>query len=413
MEGQKGNKKRKQVDLSSFYQIVENRTKKEDKELRKQQNTLIEGLFGEGPEIGVDDDGIEDVQDVSDEGSSQATSKPKKPRKWRPSWKYVHPWAYPVIFEGKAASKGDNHVAFVKLIKTDDGGAEENYAALIQLLKDMGLCLQKMVSLADHVNIASISGYAYATLQNLNKKFLRDSAGCGTKYLQLFVKKTNHKEITFVDAGGEMHTHTLKSDSIEESTRGGCFEDCMQLGKELVVKIVENLNSRIEDNVPIFYACKLFSPKHYPREELECKAPSKKWLLTILQQYGRLVDNTKKCMGEMDSFTSVLSSNFKHKGFCDAWAVCKADIIMRDSFPNLMKLWEILSVIPVNTAAVERGFSLQNHIKAAHRLSMSVTTLENYMFVNLNGPAATSDVPWDEVFSLWRTKKDRFINMSA
>lgn len=42
---------------------------------------------------------------------------------------------------------------------------------------------------SDHVDIASISGYAYPTLQNLKKKFLRDSAGCGTKYLQDFVKK--------------------------------------------------------------------------------------------------------------------------------------------------------------------------------------------------------------------------------
>ncbi|MCO5614068.1 hypothetical protein L7F22_068349 [Adiantum nelumboides] len=105
MEGQKGNKKRKQINLSSFYQIVEDRPKKKDKELQKQQNTLIEELFGEGSEIGVDDDGIEDVQDVLDEGSSQATSKPKKPRKWRLAWKYVHPWAYPVIFEGKVRVK--------------------------------------------------------------------------------------------------------------------------------------------------------------------------------------------------------------------------------------------------------------------------------------------------------------------
>lgn len=178
-----------------------------------------------------------------------------------------------------------------------------------------------------------------------------------------------------------MYAHPLKFGSIEGSSRGGSFEDCMHLGKELVIKIVENLNARMDEDISTFDACKLFSPKHYPTEELECEASTKKWLEKILQQYGRLVDNSKKCMGELDSFTSVLSSNFQHKGFCDAWAVCKADIIMRDSFPNLMMLWEILSVVPINTAAVERGFSLQNIIKIAHRTSMSVTTLENYMFI--------------------------------
>ncbi|MCO5580500.1 hypothetical protein L7F22_034368 [Adiantum nelumboides] len=36
------------------------------------------------------------------------------------------------------------------------------------------------------VDIANISSYANATLQNLEKKFLRDSFGCGTKYLHHF-----------------------------------------------------------------------------------------------------------------------------------------------------------------------------------------------------------------------------------
>ncbi|MCO5581953.1 hypothetical protein L7F22_035842 [Adiantum nelumboides] len=104
MEGQKDNKKRKQVDLSSFFQVVGDRAKKKDKELQNQQDTLIEELFGDGLEIGVDDNAIEEVQDVQ-EGSSQATSKAKKLRKWRPAWKYKHPWAYPVIFEGKVRVK--------------------------------------------------------------------------------------------------------------------------------------------------------------------------------------------------------------------------------------------------------------------------------------------------------------------
>lgn len=50
----------------------------------------------------------------------------------------------------KAGGKGENHVTFLKLIKIDDGGAEAKYDALIRLLNDMGLCLHKMVSLAQN-----------------------------------------------------------------------------------------------------------------------------------------------------------------------------------------------------------------------------------------------------------------------
>lgn len=117
--------------------------------------------------------------------------------------------------------------------------------------------------------------------------------------------------------------------------------------------------------------------------------------------------DVEHCLGELDSFTTVLSTNFKFRSFQESWEACKADITMHDSFPNLMKLWQILSIVPVNTAPAERGFSLQNIIKSAHRTSMCTTTLENYMFIDLNAPVATSNVPWDAVFSLWRMKKKR------
>ncbi|MCO5611701.1 hypothetical protein L7F22_065959 [Adiantum nelumboides] len=48
----------------------------------------------------------------------------------------------------KDGGRGDNQVAFVRLIKMDNGGAEAKYDAFIKLLKEMGLCLQRLVSLA-------------------------------------------------------------------------------------------------------------------------------------------------------------------------------------------------------------------------------------------------------------------------
>ncbi|MCO5573874.1 hypothetical protein L7F22_027649 [Adiantum nelumboides] len=44
--------------------------------------------------------------------------------------------------------KGENQVTFVKLIKIDDGGAKAKYDALLKVIKQMGLYLQKLVSLA-------------------------------------------------------------------------------------------------------------------------------------------------------------------------------------------------------------------------------------------------------------------------
>ncbi|MCO5608336.1 hypothetical protein L7F22_062543 [Adiantum nelumboides] len=263
------------------------------------------------------------------------------------------------------------------------------------------------------VDIANISGYADATLKNLEKKFLRDLRNCGSKHLQKFVEQSSNREIRFFDVAGDLHIHELKFESIAGSSRGGSFKDCLQLGKELVGKIVENLRTRMQEDIPIFDACKLFSPKHYPSEELEMETCSKFWLGKLLSQFGSLVGAMEICMGELDSFTAVLVSNFKHKSFRDAWQVCKDDMTMQDSFPNLMKLWGILSVVPINSAVAERGFSLQNTIKTSQRTRMNIETLENFMFIGLHGPQNTSDLPWDDVFSLWSKKRSRSINISA
>ncbi|MCO5551013.1 hypothetical protein L7F22_004508 [Adiantum nelumboides] len=344
----------------------------------------------------------------------------------------------------KDGGKEENHVTFVKLIKTDDGGAEAKYHALLELIKEMGLCLHKLVSLAidgcsimvghrggliarmradvphlllvhclahrenlaasqavdsfpklthldklcrsvytwlhalgkrmddlkliegaldlpelailrihsvrwlshghvmermvkvmpalllefgkekpsiydelvlyanqfyihlladvcsklsvlscqfqsDLVDVSNISGFADAVLQNLRKKFFKNFTGCGTKYLKQFVQNTKDAKITFADAGGEKHVHSLRFDRIEGSNRGDFFEDCLLLGKELVTKVVENLSSQMQEDMPILEACKLFSPKHYPSEELVQEACTKKWLLEIFKQYGCLV----------------------------------------------------------------------------------------------------------------------------
>ncbi|MCO5582767.1 hypothetical protein L7F22_036666 [Adiantum nelumboides] len=132
---------------------------------------------------------------------------------------------------------------------------------------------------SDLVDVANISGFADAVLQNLKKKFLKDSTGCGTRYLKTFVEQTRGGKLTFTDAGGEIQSHKLIFDKVKGCNKGGSFEDCMLLGKEPVTKIVENLTSRMQEDMPILEACKLFSPKHYPSEELVLEACTKKWLM--------------------------------------------------------------------------------------------------------------------------------------
>ncbi|MCO5610802.1 hypothetical protein L7F22_065043 [Adiantum nelumboides] len=102
MESQKVDKKKKQVDLSNFYQVVEGKRKRKEKEVQKQKACVIEEIFGEGSEIGQDDgEALQEVQDTI----SLDLIKAKKLRKWRPTWKFDHKWAYPVVVEGHVRIK--------------------------------------------------------------------------------------------------------------------------------------------------------------------------------------------------------------------------------------------------------------------------------------------------------------------
>ncbi|KAI5053905.1 hypothetical protein GOP47_0031200 [Adiantum capillus-veneris] len=99
MATEKIDKKKKQVDLSSFYKAVEDRTKRKQRELPKQRDQVLEQIFGDGPKIDIEDD--EEVRPkVQDSNSLEPSSKSKKQRRWRPAWKLEHPWAYPVVVEG-------------------------------------------------------------------------------------------------------------------------------------------------------------------------------------------------------------------------------------------------------------------------------------------------------------------------
>ncbi|MCO5547845.1 hypothetical protein L7F22_001297 [Adiantum nelumboides] len=598
----------KQVNLASFYKVVEDRNKKREQDIQRQHAAMMEEIFGDGPTINPNDGN--EVQQNEAATSLQPEPKRKKQRRWRPAWKYAHQWAYPVVVDAKVrircewciyakaqnkfatigsstlqlpaldehsnsddhkwaalkwanknskscvplkeyvatfedrekirvitvmwqvyfvvrcggpmelfeklclhqieqglpnmpshadygtylnrksgiefvqaikdvlwnalckeiqaspwyslmmddstdrgkeahlivyvhylkdGGRGDNHVVFVRLVKTQDGGADAKsiYAWLhasgkrmddmkfvegaldlpeLAMLRihsvrwlSLGQVMERMVKImpALLIEFGKEKPSIYDGLMLYAVQFHIHLLADVCTELNKFVEQTKNGDITFLDTDGDLHVHKMKFCSIEGSTRGGSFEDCMRLGKDLVEKIMGNLSSRFQEDMHVFNACKHFSPKHNPSEELEMDASSKAWLKTILRQYGTLVDDVEKCMGEMDAFTVVLASNFKCKGFHDAWNVCKDDVTMRDSFSNMMRLWEILSIIPVNTAVAERGFSLQNTIKSAHRTSMNIDTLENYMFIGMNGPKNTSNIPWDDVFSLWNSKKSR------
>ncbi|GJP64181.1 hypothetical protein CLOP_g21197 [Closterium sp. NIES-67] len=73
------------------------------------------------------------------------------------------------------------------------------------------------------------------------------------------------------------------------------------------------------------------------------------------------------------------------------------------SYPNLVRLWVAVAVLPLSTVECERGFSRQNVIKSWNRTSLCNGKLEDLMCMSL----LEYDMNWDRVIEVWRGMKKR------
>lgn len=166
-------------------------------------------------------------------------------------------------------------------------------------------------------------------------------------------------------------------------------------------------------DLPIFNACKLFSPKHFLREFVDRDVVTKEWLRRLLDQFshnGSFIVENDKCYGEYDEFVAMLFRAFPQHRMHEAWKVCSNEREWIESYPYMMRLWQAILVIHASTSSCERGFSKQNEIKSQQRASMGLNVLEALMFISLNAPEDLNNVDWIKMYELWNGKKTRRVH---
>lgn len=76
-----------------------------------------------------------------------------------------------------------------------------------------------------------------------------------------------------------------------------------------------------------------------------------------------------------------------------------------DTFPNLTKLAMVAVLAPLQTATVERGFSVQNNIKVVARNRLSSDRLNTLMNISLGLPIGQFD--FEHAVMMWKKSKER------
>jgi len=281
----------------------------------------------------------------------------------------------------------------------------------IHLLADVLIELNKLNQKfqEDHVDITSIGTTLDITISLLHKRFLRGTFGAGAMHTSSFLNKTQQGTLEFADCTGIVHVHELRFESLPKSQRSGTLDDCITLGKDFVMKVIDSLNARFTD-LPIFNAAKFFSPRNYYEDMDDRDSQTRRWLTCLCEKFsvgGLLFVDNIKCMGEMDEFICTMYKSYPKKHMFGAWDLCGGEIEWFEGFPCLMQLWQAILVIPASTTVCERGFSKLNRIKNEDRSRLSLKTLDMLMFISLSAPHALNEVDWNAIYDEWKEMKTR------
>ncbi|MCO5578402.1 hypothetical protein L7F22_032243 [Adiantum nelumboides] len=282
---------------------------------------------------------------------------------------------------------------------------------LADILHDMDM-LNKVFQ-KETADVTSFSTSIEVTLSSLRRKLLSPSFAKDTLYLKDFMDSTKEGVLMHTNEAGEEYVHHLvyacmpgkDKDGIPYDFEGGSVDACIAMAKQFVQKTIECINERFPD-MYFFNATKLFNPQFYARDDKEREEKCVLWLSRLLDLLGGHVVDGDACRKEFKAFVDVLYYGCEGMNFRDAWRIFSCTQHWHETFPNLMKLWQILLVLPISSVPCERGFSKQNIIKNDRRQSLRVHTLEMLMRVSLLGTDAKL-LDWEKVYEGWEQVKDR------
>ncbi|CAI7876025.1 unnamed protein product [Closterium sp. NIES-54] len=185
-----------------------------------------------------------------------------------------------------------------------------------------------------------------------------------------------------VDSDGNpvKFSYTLHENPIEGQETDGDVTACFELLLNFVRAVDKELEWRMKD-LEELEGCKLFRSASYVPDDAKRVENFKKWLAKLHKLYKKKLSgfDYTRAQSELWMFTSTMYTQHNNEDFHLALGNMLRDNDWQHSFPNLMKMWQAVAVLPLSTVECERGFGKQNLIKTWDRGSISDITLEHLM----------------------------------
>ena len=178
--------------------------------------------------------------------------------------------------------------------------------------------------------------------------------------------------------------------------------------EEIVSKVMATLNTRFESfkSNKVFAAISALNPKSWPKD-LKGHCDEEVGILldhfnTILLKNGCQADEAR---AEWPRLRITIKKYYLGLTWNELWSRIFHE--RADEFKNILHLIELIQVIPLATAKVERAFSLMGRVKSDWRVNLDTSTLDDLMMISLEGPDESAFKPTAAVTKWWKAGKQQ------
>ena len=183
------------------------------------------------------------------------------------------------------------------------------------------------------------------------------------------------------------------------------------LMKKLLAGAIEAINNRFAtfNSSPVLMASKVFSPFSWPTESSAFAAFGYSEIQQLsshfaypLQHQGYSPDSCIEEWPELKLRVREILTKEPTMKYLPMWRRILNEYKENPALTNVLALLRIVLVIPVQTATLERGFSLMKRTKTDWRNRLSPKTLSQLMMIKLNGPDMDHFNPEAAIMKWWQ-----------
>ncbi|CAI7909871.1 unnamed protein product [Closterium sp. NIES-53] len=272
----------------------------------------------------------------------------------------------------------------------------------------------------DEMRCAALHAQIWHTTGHLEVRYVDcgDEFGAGlSPRLSPWLEKhgpegTREVIIEGVDSDGQPSTFTfiLHEDKLPDYPGPGHHDACLDICTEFAELFVANLEDRLGD-LDKLSGVKLFTPDSWPLGKHERQAKCQEYLELLItlfraEECEEIVPGVdkKRAFKEVRLLIPVLARAPKtERGFHTGLTAMLKTKDWQEHYPNLVRLWVAVSVLPLSTVECERRFSQQNVIKSWQQGSLKDARLSNLMCMSL----LRYKPNWDEIVEIWHNYKKR------